>query len=549
MFAVLLQEHEEVHTEMFSQNIYSGSQRASVNNYYLNFFTLDTIGLCCNSMATNSIILILVLSISCLCSTRDVYIQPSESDHCPGICYNINTFGKMAEHFSWLGSSFHGGNSLLYLQKLMIFMNLTNAVFEGDGRMEQGFHETVWQSTVAIKCTENSSSGIAFVNSFNITFRYITITNCGADMTSICQSKLFRNGSLGYFNIGYKIAIDHLSIQNGTGNGLLIETDEADLIITDSSFAQNYIYGHFDGSNIAILHAEALNCDPRSNLHHVLMLSTNVSFGDSELGSMGGISILMFQKSYSIIILLDSVIAYGNKGIGNIYIAAAEHDVPNYNLTINNSLISCANITSFALAITTINAQYKQCLATKNTLLDSTISIVNSKFTYNYNSGDTSAIVSIDATGVTHHVTFTKRIIIQSTEICHNIGFVLDLRHISYQYQTLFFVTLENFIANNNSLPNHGSGPETVIFAVLITSLVLKNVSITNNNMTGLAAYQTAVVVNGTSVFYNNTGNNGGGLAMYGNSYLVFYEILPLISPITVQSTEEEQYFLILSWN
>ena len=253
----------------------------------------------------------------------------------------------------------------------------------------------------------------------------------------------------------------------------------------------------------------------------------------------------MFQKSYSIIILLDSVIAYGNKGIGNIYIAAAEHDVPNYNLTINNSLISCANITSFALAITTINAQYKQCLATKNTLLDSTISIVNSKFTYNYNSGDTSAIVSIDATGVT----FTKRIIIQSTEICHNIGFVLDLRHISYQYQTLFFVTLENFIANNNSLPNHGSRPETVIFAVLITSLVLKNVSITNNNMTGLAAYQTAVVVNGTSVFYNNTGNNGGGLAMYGNSYLVFYEILPLISPITVQSTEEEQYFLILSWN
>ena len=43
-------------------------------------------------------------------------------------------------------------------------MNLTNAVFEGDGKMEQGFHETVWQSTVVIKCTEHSSTGIAFVN-------------------------------------------------------------------------------------------------------------------------------------------------------------------------------------------------------------------------------------------------------------------------------------------------------------------------------------------------------------------------------------------------
>ena len=56
-------------------------------------------------------------------------------------------------------------------QELVVFTNLTNAVFEGDGTMEQGFHETVWQSTVVIKCTEHSSTGIAFVNSSNITFR------------------------------------------------------------------------------------------------------------------------------------------------------------------------------------------------------------------------------------------------------------------------------------------------------------------------------------------------------------------------------------------
>ena len=42
--------------------------------------------------------------------------------------------------------------------------------------------------------------------------------------------------------------------------------------------------------------------------------------------------------------------------------------------------------------------------------------------------------------------------------------------------------------------------------------------------MTGLYALQTALVVNGTSVFHNNTGIDGGGLALYRNSYLVFYE-------------------------
>ena len=102
-------------------------------------------------MATNSIILLLVLSISCLCSTRDVYIQPSEGEHCPaGTCYNITTFGKMANSFSnsfGLVVHFSEGTHLLDLQELVVFTSLTNAVFEGDGPMEQGFHETIWQST------------------------------------------------------------------------------------------------------------------------------------------------------------------------------------------------------------------------------------------------------------------------------------------------------------------------------------------------------------------------------------------------------------------
>ena len=119
-------------------------------------------------MTTNRIFLLLVLSVSCLCSTRVVYIHPSEGEYCPGTpCYDINTFGKMAKTFfnsTGLVVRFLEGTHLLDLPKMIVFMNLTNAVFEGDGRMEQGFHETVWQSTVVIKCTELSSTGIAFIN-------------------------------------------------------------------------------------------------------------------------------------------------------------------------------------------------------------------------------------------------------------------------------------------------------------------------------------------------------------------------------------------------
>ena len=462
-----------------------------------------------------------MLSISCLCSTRDVYIQTSEGEHCPGTpCYNITTFGKMAKNLSnsfGLVVHFLEGTHLLDLQKLVVFTNLTNAVFEGDGKMEQGFHETVWQSTVVIKCTEHSSTGIAFVNSSNITFRYITITNCGADMTSFCQTSIFCNGSLGYFKTFYNIAIDHVSIQNGTGNGLLIETDGVDLIVTESSFAQNYIYGKFEGGDVTILYTDPHNCNPRNRVYKLLILNTNVSFGNSELKLSEGISIYLLQGSYGVEILLHSVIAYGNKGRGNIYIGAVEHDIPIYNLTINNSHSSFAN--GYALDIITILSDYEQCLASKNMILNSSIVIVNSRFNYNINSD---VVVIIGYLGVK----FSSKVIFQSTEISHNIGFGFELSLLSYQYQSQFFVSLCNFVANNNSWPYHHSQEiQPALYTAFVTTLELNNISITNNhNMTGMVVYHTAVAVNGRTTFQNNTGVDGGGLAMYENSYLVFHE-------------------------
>ena len=56
------------------------------------------------------------------------------------------------------------------------------------------------------------------------------------------------------------------------------------------------------------------------------------------------------------------------------------------------------------------------------------------------------------------------------------------------------------------------------IHAEFVTALVLNNVTITNNNSTGLFVYHTTVVVNGTLIFNNNTGIDGGGLSMYGES-------------------------------
>ena len=278
-------------------------------------------------MATSSTILLLVLSVSCLCSTRDVYIQPSQDEHCPGTCYNITTFGKMADSFSnssGLVVHFLEGTHLLDLQELVVFTDLTNAVFEGDGRMEQGFHETVWQSTVVIKCTEHSSTGIAFVNSSKITFRNITITNCGAGMTRLLPVQLrhhyfvqrFCKPSIGFFATG-NITIDNISIHSVSGSSLMIAMDGYNLIIANSLFAHNVSSTKCAiANNVVVFYADPLNCAPRQQFYNMLIANSTVMLlGDGKPDySCTGIYMMMIQNSYMVDIVLDSVVVYGGSG-------------------------------------------------------------------------------------------------------------------------------------------------------------------------------------------------------------------------------------------
>ena len=466
------------------------------------------------SMATNSIILLLVLSISCLCSTRDVYIQPSEGEHCPGTpCYNVTTFGKMADNFSkssGLVVHFLEGTHLLDLQKVVTFTNLINAVFEGDGRMEQGFHETVWQSTVVIKCTKLSRTGIAFINSSNITFRYITITNCSGYMQDpLTDTSNF--ASLGYLNVS-NIVIDHISVQNGSGSGLLIITDGSVLSIASSSFARNGASAHDPITNVHILYVDLPNyCDPQKYVYNSLITHSNISHVQlsSPVGSYG-LMFRIFQASYSVAIVLDSVNAYNN---GDTNIGILSCNVPNYNLTINNSRSSD---TEGAALVVWVSGSYclLQCNGIPST--HSFILIVNSKFIYTK-----SIEIKFNS------INYSMAIMIKSTEISHNIFGQNALYVASYTYQDLVKIVLQNVILNNNSCNSIqnlllSSLPPSTVCTEFVT-LVLNNVSITNNNATGLLAYRTVIFAS-TSVFHNNTSTDGGGLAMYGESYVVFEE-------------------------
>ena len=486
-------------------------------------------------MTTSNFILLLVLGTVRLCSTRDVYIQPSEGEHCPGTpCYNITTFGKMADSFSnssGLVVHFLEGTHLLDLQELAVFTNLTNAVFDGDGRMEQGFHETVWQSTVVIKCTEHSSTGIAFVDSYNITFRYITITNCGANINFLAP-KLFRKGnnqhfcnvSLGYFSVS-DFTVDKVSVQNGSGSGLLAVMKGSDLTITNSSFSRNEQVSNCSvGGTILVYYIDPLDCVFQTPAYKALITSTNVSFGRIKNDTEGGgLAIIMSSRTYSVDIVLDHVIAYRNNGSRSVWIVSESVDTLSYNLTINNSIISYGHGLAVGTFQDTSNALFKhEC--SKKISADSFISIANNKIMNNIADVEYEIMFQIVFKGLKQ----LPSIRIESTDILNNQVFLSVFNVLSFAYQRpQLHVSLVDVTISNNSLTEQGDSfyRPSALRAFSVNMLTLNNVSITNNNMTGLLVFETAVVIknNTATIFHNNTGVDvGGGLIMIDDSYLVF---------------------------
>ena len=289
--------------------------------------------------------------------------------------------------------------------------------------------------------------------------------------------------------------------------------------------AQNGLDGYLDGYNIAVVYTDPLKsvshqCKPK--LKALNITNTNLSFAGSSYTNRAcaSLSILMFQKSYSVDIVLEFVVAYKNRGDSTIYIASSVVDVPTYNLTINNSHISHSD--GAGLIIT--KSKFLTDTQCNDFLWTQAIVIINSNFTYNHRSR---AVIEIAFEGIK----YTPIVRLESTEISHNTprkhGLYFSSRSI-YRIQSHFRVTLLNVTVNNNSNCSALSSDVdqfgvSAIHAVFVTSLVLNNVSITNNNITGLSVFHTAVEVSGTSVFHNNAAIYfGGGLAMYGDSYLMF---------------------------
>lgn len=461
---------------------------------------------------------------------------PSNNHPCNRLSFYINQFSL---YFTTDNTVFYflKGTHLLNSQELVVIRGVTNVTLQGlGGQMLPGFHETVRESTVHIKCTNTSYSGLIFEDSDDITISGITFSECGGllgDTSGLISTQV--NMTLGFTSVN-NVTLERVSVLNGTGIGLLIR-NTFDITIRECSFSQNVIPTVVcldllcTGGNLHIIYFDAEDTI-ESNITdiNIDIIHSNFSLGFStEFGISGGIDIAisLTQTFVNLNVVLDELVIFGNTAIlaPNLNIGLTCLAGITYDITINNTVSMYGNAIKLPpqslLDILQINSGGFQFLDQSTGHTPSQIVIANSEFSngnvYNYGGILLSILSQVSDEVLTVYM--------ENCVFRNNTG---DVGSAMYVFISR---TLENnlplFIMKNTIIErNHlNVGNDALFGAVLLQNVnaTLSQVRIASNTATGLVSLASVITFIGTeNVFVNNSGINGGGMALYESSFIVF---------------------------
>ena len=158
--------------------------------------------------------------------------------HTDLLCHNLSYY--TADYISYFTDDtiFYFLEGTHILQDTLKISGVSNITLQGLGHIEQGFHETVMQSTLVIRCSDYNRGGIQFTNSTNVVLKSITITNCGSLYnTSYLVNNIYVSISLYFVDIN-NVTLEWVSVQNSSGIGLLLY-NSFNVLIINSTFANN----------------------------------------------------------------------------------------------------------------------------------------------------------------------------------------------------------------------------------------------------------------------------------------------------------------------
>ena len=156
---------------------------------------------------------------------------PCSHTHLP--CHNLSYYTADSTSYFTDDTIFYFLAGTHILQGTLEISGVSNITLQGLGHIEQGFHETVMQSTLVIMCSGNiqffNSGNIQFFNSMDIVLKLLTITNYGINLNANQSISLV-------FGNTNSITLEWVSVQNK--NGLCLY-NVFDVLITNSTFVIN----------------------------------------------------------------------------------------------------------------------------------------------------------------------------------------------------------------------------------------------------------------------------------------------------------------------
>ena len=435
-------------------------------------------------------------------------------------CHNLSFYSADYKLYFNDNATFYFLKGTHTLQHQLLINGVSNITLQGLGDIEQGFHETVMQSTSVIRCS-NYRVGIAFAQCTDLVFKSLTFANCELITVAILNARNF--------------ILNWVSVQNSSGIGLYLH-NTFNVFIANSSFAQNQFsktclncldqggnvlidyddyYYDFDQLNnnkqykVDIVQSNfTLGLNPR----HCFVSENNEIF----FGLGGGLSISLLAQSYKVQFYIDSIVFYNNTAnIGanfNFYVLMGR-----YSLIINNTISTYGKTLTYECSfgagmIIAINSSVDN---------DDKIIIENSTFSHNVAQQYGGGIV-IALLGGSSNIKFRNCIIFNNTGyIGSGLGiFVLD----TFDNTPTPSFHLTNVVFESNKVTSKLNEFQTVVAMLNVHNVTFEEIEIKHHDTTGLIGYDSHFTFDKICKFENNSGILGGGIALYGSSHLSIKE-------------------------
>ena len=434
------------------------------------------------------------------------------------------------------------------LQGILTISNVSNITLQGLGHIEQGFHETVMQSTSVIRCSDNNrAAGIQFISSSHVVLKSLTIANCELYWYQ------YYNVSLYFLDIN-NVTLEWISVQNSSGYGLILY-NTYDVLIVNSSFTNNGAPETLAG-NAFIVSNGRLRAPSK-----VKIMKSNFTLG---IGS--GMNLWYIDDNVADVIIENSMFSHNNAWHGGgVYIILRKGGRINIiNCTINNNsawngggmYIDLSQKVNINISDTNIynnavqydgGGLYVDLFAENASIEFINCNIYNNIAQYDGGGVYISSFTVISAIQFINCIIYDNiaqsdgggeciffytslgsfefsNCIIYNNTAHFTSGLLFHSALVASTRRILFTNVSFQFNKVFDDINIHQKGHQAAVVLVNVNNVIFDHIEVCNHNTTGLIGDNSLITFTKRNMFVNNSGTYGGGIALYKSSQLLLKE-------------------------